>query len=120
MPNIRYVIDLGFARISPAITVDHASERQPIEAISQAAANQRKGGAVALSGVCILVDALKNIYDSRPEFTGTWKSLRINLASVILQMERLQLGDVNDFDFITPPDLRLVNDRRPLIEFRAL
>ena len=59
-------------------------------------------------------------FNSRPEFTEP-EILRTNLASVILQMERLQLGDVNAFDFITPPDLRLVNDgRKLLIELGAL
>lgn len=119
VPNIRYVIDLGFARIS-RYNYRSRIQRLPIEAISQAAANQRKGrcGRVA-SGVCIRLYSEED-FNSRPEFTEP-EILRTNLASVILQMERLQLGDVNDFDFITPPDLRLVNDgRKLLIELGAL
>ncbi|MFC0819800.1 ATP-dependent RNA helicase HrpA [Moraxella marmotae] len=119
VPNIRYVIDLGFARI---LRYNYRSriQRLPIEAISQAAANQRKGrcGRVA-AGVCIRLYSQED-FDSRPEFTEP-EILRTNLASVILQMERLKLGDVQSFDFITPPDLRLVNDgRKLLIELGAI
>ena len=119
VPNIRYVIDLGFARIS-RYNYRSRIQRLPIEAISQAAANQRKGrcGRVA-PGVCIRMYSEED-FNSRPEFTEP-EILRTNLASVILQMERLQLGDVQSFDFITPPDLRLVNDgRKLLIELGAL
>lgn len=119
VPNIRYVIDLGFARIS-RYNYRSRIQRLPIEAISQAAANQRKGrcGRVA-PGVCIRLYSEED-FNSRPEFTEP-EILRTNLASVILQMERLQLGDVQSFDFITPPDLRLVNDgRKLLIELGAL
>lgn len=119
VPNIRYVIDLGFARIS-RYNYRSRVQRLPIEAISQAAANQRKGrcGRVA-AGVCIRLYSEED-FNSRPEFTEP-EILRTNLASVILQMERLNLGDVQAFDFITPPDLRLVNDgRKLLIELGAL
>lgn len=119
VPNIRYVIDLGFARIS-RYNYRSRIQRLPIEAISQAAANQRKGrcGRVA-AGVCIRLYSEED-FNSRPEFTEP-EILRTNLASVILQMERLRLGDVDSFDFITPPDLRLVNDgRKLLIELGAL
>ncbi|WP_049236005.1 ATP-dependent RNA helicase HrpA [Moraxella canis] len=119
VPNIRYVIDLGFARVS-RYNYRSRIQRLPIEAISQAAANQRKGrcGRVA-PGVCIRLYSEED-FNSRPEFTEP-EILRTNLASVILQMERLQLGDVSSFDFITPPDLRLVNDgRKLLIELGAL
>ncbi len=119
VPNIRYVIDLGFARIS-RYNYRSRIQRLPIEAISQAAANQRKGrcGRVA-PGVCIRLYSEED-FNSRPEFTEP-EILRTNLASVILQMERLHLGDVQAFDFITPPDLRLVNDgRKLLIELGAL
>ena len=113
VPNIRYVIDLGFARIS---RYDYRSrvQRLPIEAISQAAANQRKGrcGRVA-PGVCIRLYSEDDFY-SRPEFTEP-EILRTNLASVILQMANLRLGRVEDFDFIEPPDSRLVNDGRKLL-----
>lgn len=114
VPNIRYVIDLGFARIS---RYDYRSrvQRLPIEAISQAAANQRKGrcGRIA-AGVCIRLYS-EDDFNSRPPFTEP-EILRTNLASVILQMANLGLGDVENFDFIQPPDNRLVNDGRKLLE----
>lgn len=114
VPNIRYVIDLGFARMS---RYDYRSrvQRLPIEAISQAAANQRKGrcGRIA-AGVCIRLYSEED-FNSRPEFTEP-EILRTNLASVILQMANLGLGDVENFDFIQPPDNRLVNDGRKLLE----
>ena len=114
VPNIRYVIDLGFARMS---RYDYRSrvQRLPIEAISQAAANQRKGrcGRIA-AGVCIRLYSEED-FTSRPEFTEP-EILRTNLASVILQMANLGLGEVENFDFIQPPDNRLVNDGRKLLE----
>ncbi|WP_115008360.1 ATP-dependent RNA helicase HrpA [Moraxella lacunata] len=113
VPNIRYVIDLGFARIS-RYNYRSRIQRLPIEAISQAAANQRAGRCGRISdGVCIRLYS-KEDFDTRPEFTEP-EILRTNLASVILQMENLGLGDVAQFDFITPPDLRLVNDGRKLL-----
>lgn len=114
VPNIRYVIDLGFARIS---RYDYRSrvQRLPIEAISQAAANQRKGRCGRVSaGVCIRLYSEED-FNSRPEFTEP-EILRTNLASVILQMANLGLGEVENFDFIQPPDNRLVNDGRKLLE----
>ncbi|MCL1622830.1 ATP-dependent RNA helicase HrpA [Moraxella sp. Tifton1] len=113
VPNIRYVIDLGFARIS-RYNYRSRIQRLPIEAISQAAANQRKGRCGRIGdGVCIRLYSQED-FDSRPEFTEP-EILRTNLASVILQMTRLNLGDVASFDFITPPDLRLVNDGKKLL-----
>lgn len=113
VPNIRYVIDLGFARIS-RYNYRSRIQRLPIEAISQAAANQRAGRCGRIGdGVCIRLYS-KEDFDSRPPFTEP-EILRTNLASVILQMEHLGLGDVAEFDFITPPDLRLVNDGRKLL-----
>lgn len=114
VPNIRYVIDLGFARIS---RYDYRSrvQRLPIEAISQAAANQRKGRCGRISaGVCIRLYS-EDDFNSRPEFTEP-EILRTNLASVMLQMANLGLGEVENFDFIQPPDNRLVNDGRKLLE----
>lgn len=114
VPGIRYVIDLGFARMS---RYDYRSrvQRLPIEAISQAAANQRKGrsGRVA-PGVCLRLYSEED-FNSRPPFTEP-EILRTNLASVILQMANLGLGEVGDFDFIQPPDTRLINDGRKLLE----
>ncbi|MDQ1210621.1 ATP-dependent helicase HrpA [Acinetobacter baylyi] len=119
VPNIRYVIDSGFARIS-RYNYRSRVQRLPIEAISQAAANQRKGrcGRIA-PGVCIRLYSEEDFL-SRPEFTEP-EIKRTNLASVILQMQSLGLGSVEQFDFIEPPDHRLVNDgRKLLIELGAL
>ncbi len=119
VPNIRYVIDSGFARIS-RYNYRSRVQRLPIEAISQAAANQRKGrcGRIA-PGVCIRLYSEEDFL-SRPEFTEP-EIKRTNLASVILQMQSLGLGSLEDFDFIEPPDHRLVNDgRKLLIELGAM
>ncbi|SEM31495.1 ATP-dependent helicase HrpA [Acinetobacter sp. DSM 11652] len=119
VPNIRYVIDSGFARIS-RYNYRSRVQRLPIEAISQAAANQRKGrcGRIA-PGVCIRLYSEEDFL-SRPEFTEP-EIKRTNLASVILQMQSLGLGTLEDFDFIEPPDHRLVNDgRKLLIELGAM
>ncbi|WP_228704571.1 DUF3418 domain-containing protein [Acinetobacter piscicola] len=119
VPNIRYVIDSGFARIS-RYNYRSRVQRLPIEAISQAAANQRKGrcGRIA-PGVCIRLYSEED-FQSRPEFTEP-EIKRTNLASVILQMQSLGLGSVESFDFIEPPDHRLVNDgRKLLIELGAI
>ncbi|ESK40918.1 ATP-dependent helicase HrpA [Acinetobacter nectaris CIP 110549] len=118
VPNIRYVIDSGFARIS-RYNYRSRVQRLPIEAVSQAAANQRKGrcGRIA-AGVCIRLYSEEDFL-SRPEFTEP-EIKRTNLASVILQMQSLGLGSLEDFDFIEPPDHRLVNDgRKLLIELSA-
>jgi ATP-dependent helicase HrpA len=119
VPNIRYVIDSGFARIS-RYNYRSRVQRLPIEAVSQAAANQRKGrcGRIA-PGVCIRLYSEED-FMSRPEFTEP-EIKRTNLASVILQMQSLGFGELEDFDFIEPPDLRLVNDgRKLLIELGAM
>ena len=114
VPSIRYVIDLGFARIS-RYSYRSRVQRLPIEAISQAAANQRKGrcGRVA-PGVCIRLYSEED-FTGRPEFTEP-EILRTNLASVILQMANLRLGSVDDFAFIEPPDSRLVTDGHKLLD----
>ncbi len=114
VPGIRYVIDLGFARIS-RYSYRSRVQRLPIEAISQAAANQRKGrcGRVA-PGVCIRLYSEED-FSGRPEFTEP-EILRTNLASVILQMANLRLGSVDDFEFIEPPDSRLVTDGHKLLD----
>ncbi|MGE8541444.1 MAG: ATP-dependent RNA helicase HrpA [Acinetobacter sp.] len=119
VPNIRYVIDSGFARIS-RYNYRSRVQRLPIEAVSQAAANQRKGrcGRIA-PGVCIRLYS-EDDFKSRPEFTEP-EIKRTNLASVILQMQSLGFGELEDFDFIEPPDHRLVNDgRKLLIELGAM
>lgn len=119
VPNIRYVIDSGFARIS-RYNYRSRVQRLPIEAISQAAANQRKGrcGRIA-PGVCIRLYSEEDFL-GRPEFTEP-EIKRTNLASVILQMQSLGLGSLESFDFIEPPDHRLVNDgRKLLVELGAM
>jgi ATP-dependent helicase HrpA len=114
VPGIRYVIDPGTARIS---RYSHRTkvQRLPIEAISQASANQRKGrcGRTA-DGICIRLYSEED-FQSRPEFTDP-EILRTNLASVILQMATLGLGDVASFPFIDPPDHRNVRDGVHLLE----
>ncbi len=108
VPGIRYVIDAGYARIS---RYSHRSkvQRLPIEPISQASANQRKGrcGRVA-EGVCIRLYSQEH-FESRVEFTEP-EILRTNLASVILQMKILGFGDIESFPFIDAPDRRLIQD----------
>jgi ATP-dependent helicase HrpA len=106
VPGIRYVVDPGTARIS---RYSHRSkvQRLPIEPISQASANQRKGRCGRTSdGICIRLYSEED-FASRPEFTDP-EILRTNLASVILQMTALRLGDVAAFPFIDPPDRRSV------------
>ncbi|MEX1032727.1 MAG: ATP-dependent RNA helicase HrpA, partial [Cellvibrionaceae bacterium] len=114
VPGIRYVIDPGFARIS-RYSYKTKVLRLPIEPISQASANQRKGrsGRVA-NGICIRLYE-ESDFNARPEFTEP-EVLRSNLASVILQMAQLQLGNIRDFPFVDRPDKRLVNDGYKLLE----
>jgi len=119
VPGIRYVIDTGLARIS-RYSWRAKVQRLPIEKISQASANQRSGrcGRVA-PGICIrLYD--EDDFNNRAEFTEP-EILRTNLASVILQMDNLQVGHISDFDFIEPPDSRLISDGyRLLHELQAV
>ncbi len=106
VPGIHYVVDTGLARIS-RFNARTKVQRLPIEPISQASANQRKGrcGRVA-EGICIrLYD--EEDFEARPEYTDP-EILRTNLASVILQMTALGLGDVARFPFVEPPDTRAV------------
>lgn len=114
VPGIRYVIDPGYARIS-RYSYKTKVLRLPIEPISQASANQRKGrsGRVA-EGVCIRLYE-ESDFNTRPEFTEP-EVLRSNLASVILQMAQLQLGEIRDFPFVDMPDTRLINDGYKLLE----
>ncbi len=118
VPGIRYVIDTGLARLS-RYSWRSRIQRLPIEKISQASANQRSGrcGRTA-PGICIrLYD--EEDFDSRPEFTEP-EILRTNLASVILQMDGLNLSSINTFDFVESPDSRLINDGyRLLFELQA-
>ncbi|HEY7486074.1 MAG TPA: ATP-dependent RNA helicase HrpA [Streptosporangiaceae bacterium] len=108
VPGIKYVIDPGTARIS---RYSHRTkvQRLPIEAISQASANQRKGRCGRTSdGICIRLYS-EDDFAARPEYTDA-EILRTNLASVILQMTAARLGDIEDFPFIDPPDRRNVKD----------
>ena len=119
VPGIRYVVDPGTARIS-RYSARLKVQRLPIEPISQASADQRKGrcGRVA-EGICIrLYD--EHDFEERPRFTDP-EILRTNLASVILQMAAAKLGDIADFPFLDPPDRRQVRDGiRLLQELAAL
>ncbi|HET9420253.1 MAG TPA: ATP-dependent RNA helicase HrpA, partial [Nocardioides sp.] len=114
VPGIRYVVDTGVARIS-RYSARTKVQRLPIEAISQASANQRSGrcGRVA-AGIAIRLYSEED-YDARPEFTDP-EILRTNLASVILQMTSLNLGDLGRFPFVEPPDRRNVTAGRQLLE----
>jgi len=114
VPGIRYVIDPGTARIS---RYSHRTkvQRLPIEPISQASANQRKGrcGRVA-DGICVRLYSEED-FGSRPEYTDP-EIQRTNLASVILQMAAARLGDVRTFPFVDPPDPRSITDGVRLLE----
>ncbi|MEU6098403.1 ATP-dependent RNA helicase HrpA [Streptomyces sp. NPDC047079] len=114
VPGIKYVIDPGFARIS---RYSHRTkvQRLPIEAISQASANQRKGRCGRTSdGICIRLYS-EDDFDARSEFTDA-EILRTNLASVILQMTAAGLGDIEKFPFIDPPDHRNIRDGVQLLQ----
>ncbi len=113
VPGIHYVIDPGSARIS-RYSRGTKVQRLPIEPISQASANQRKGrcGRTA-DGICIRLYSGAD-FESRPEFTDP-EILRTNLASVILQMAAIGLGDVPKFPFIDPPDARNIADGLTLL-----
>jgi ATP-dependent helicase HrpA len=113
VPGIRYVVDPGTARIS-RYSLRTKVQRLPIEAISQASADQRKGrcGRVA-AGVCIRLYS-EDDFAARPRFTDP-EILRTNLASVILQMSALGLGDVAAFPFVDPPDKRNIKDGLDLL-----
>ncbi|WP_460306055.1 ATP-dependent RNA helicase HrpA [Actinocorallia aurea] len=119
VPGIKYVIDPGMARIS-RYSSRLKVQRLPIEAVSQASANQRKGRCGRTSdGICIRLYE-EDDFVSRPEFTDP-EIVRTNLASVILQMTSLGLGDVAQFPFIDPPDRRAVKDGFDLLhELHAL
>ena len=113
VPGIRYVIDSGVARIS-RYSWRSKIQRLPIENISQASANQRKGRCGRLSdGICIRLYE-EDDFEQRVEFTEP-EIQRTNLAAVILQMENLRLGHIDDFPFVEPPEDRLINDGYKLL-----
>ena len=113
VPGIRYVIDPGTARVS-RYSQRTKVQRLPIEAISQASATQRAGrcGRVA-PGICVRLYEEQDLL-ARPEFTDP-EILRTNLASVILQMTALGLGDIAAFPFLEPPDQRNIQDGLDLL-----
>jgi ATP-dependent helicase HrpA len=119
VPGIRYVVDPGQARVSrysPRTKV----QRLPIEAISQASANQRSGrcGRVE-AGTCIRLYSQED-FNNRPAFTEP-EILRTNLASVILQMKALHLGEIQNFPFVEPPDYQQIKDGyQTLLEIGAV
>ncbi|WP_249423916.1 ATP-dependent RNA helicase HrpA [Nocardioides coralli] len=114
VPGIRYVVDTGVARISRYSTRTKV-QRLPIEPISQASANQRSGrcGRVE-AGIAIRLYSEED-FEARPAFTDP-EILRTNLASVILQMTSLGLGDIARFPFVEPPDRRNVTAGVQLLE----
>ncbi|SUC00956.1 ATP-dependent RNA helicase HrpA [Proteus vulgaris] len=114
VPGIKYVIDTGFARVS-RYSYRTKVQRLPIEPISQASANQRKGRCGRVSdGICIRLYS-EDDFISRAEFTDP-EILRTNLASVILQMTSIGLGDIGAFPFVQPPDKRNIQDGVRLLE----
>lgn len=114
IPNIKYVIDTGTARIS-RYSYRTKVQRLPIEPISQASANQRKGRCGRISeGICIRLYSEED-FNGRPEFTDP-EILRTNLASVILQMNALGLDDIEAFPFVDAPDHRHIQDGIKLLE----
>lgn len=114
VPGIKYVIDPGTARIS-RYSYRTKVQRLPIEPISQASANQRKGRCGRVSeGICIRLYSEED-FNSRPEFTDP-EILRTNLASVILQMTALGLDDIEAFPFVDAPDKRHIQDGIKLLE----
>ncbi len=108
VPGIRYVVDTGLARIS-RYQARTRVQGLPIEKVSQASANQRAGRCGRVSaGICIRLYA-RDDFESRPMYTDP-EILRTNLASVILRMKALGLGDLDRFPFIEPPDPRMIRD----------
>jgi ATP-dependent helicase HrpA len=114
VPGIRYVVDPGTARIS-RYSARLKVQRLPIEPISQASADQRKGRCGRTSdGICIRLFSEQD-FDERPRFTEP-EIQRTSLAAVILQMAAIGLGDIEDFPFMDPPDRRQVRDGIRLLE----
>jgi len=113
VPGIRYVVDTGLARVS-RYSYRTKIQHLPIEAVSQASANQRAGrcGRVA-SGICIRLYGEED-YRSRAVFTEP-EIQRTNLAAVILRMTVPGLGDIEAFPFVDPPDARFIRDGYKLL-----
>jgi len=114
VPGIRYVIDSGTARIS-RYSYRAKVQRLPIEAVSQASANQRKGRCGRVEpGICVRLYSEED-FNARPGFTDP-EILRTNLAAVILQMLHLRLGAIDEFPFIEPPDGKAISDGFNLLQ----
>src|ERR1700761_4374235 len=114
VPGIHYVVDPGTARIS-RYSARLKVQRLPIEPISQASADQRKGRCGRTSdGIAIRLYSEEN-FEERPRFTDP-EILRTSLAAVILQMAAIDLGDVEEFPFLDPPDRRQVRDGVALLQ----
>ena len=113
VPNIAYVIDSGLARIN-RYSIRQKVEQLHVEKIARAAANQRAGrcGRV-MSGICVrLYDEVE--FNARAEFTDA-EIFRVSLATVILRMSALGLGEVSEFPFIEPPGSRAIADGYQLL-----
>ncbi len=114
VPGIRYVIDSGTARIS-RYSYRAKVQRLPIEAISQASADQRKGRCGRVEpGICVRLYSEED-FNARPAFTDP-EILRTNLAAVTLQMLHLRLGAIDEFPFIEPPDGKAISDGFNLLQ----
>ena len=114
IPGIRYVIDGGYARIS-RYSPRSKIQRLPIEKIAKAPANQRKGRCGReTDGICIRLYSEAD-FEQRPDYTEP-EIRRTNLASVVLQMKTLGLGEVEKFPFLEPPDQRQITDARRLLQ----
>ncbi|WP_019203308.1 ATP-dependent RNA helicase HrpA [Tsukamurella sp. 1534] len=114
VPGIKYVVDTGTARIS-RYSLRTKVQRLPIEPVSQASAQQRSGRCGRTSdGVAIRLYS-EDDFDARPVYTDP-EILRTNLASVVLSMTALDLGEVSAFPFVQPPDERAVRDGVALLE----
>src|SRR5699024_10248804 len=113
VPGIKYVVDAGYARIS-RYSQRRKVQRLPIEPISQDSAAQRAGRCGRLAdGICIRLYSQEDLL-SRPEYTDP-EIKRTNLASVLLQMAQLGLGDISAFGFLDPPDARSIKDGHQLL-----
>ncbi len=113
VPGIKYVIDTGTARISRYSNRSKV-QQLPIEAVSQASANQRSGRAGRTSaGIAIRLYG-EDDFEKRPEYTEP-EILRTSLASVVLQMLSLGFGDIAEFPFLTPPGSRDVKSAIELL-----
>ena len=114
VPGIGYVIDSGVARIS-RYSVRSKIQRLPVERVSQASANQRAGRCGRLCpGTCIRLYSQEDFL-GRSEFTDT-EIMRTNLASVILQMLTLRIGDIESFPFVDPPETSAIRDGFQILE----